>query len=78
MPVRRLVIVAVFTLTVAALAGIGAPAGAADFGPVDASIADGDPGSLRDVIENDATNVGGDTVALQAGATYALTCGAGG
>src|SRR6185295_7437331 len=42
------------------------------------SIPDGDPGSLRDVIENDATNVGGDTVVLQAGATYALTCGAGG
>ena len=78
MPVRRLVFVAVLALAAAGLGGIGAPAGAADFGPVDASIPDGDPGSLRDVIENDATNVGGDIVVLQTGATYPLTCGAGG
>ena len=42
------------------------------------STVDGDPGSLRDVIENDATSVGGDTVVLQSGATYTLTCAAGG
>jgi hypothetical protein len=35
-------------------------------------------GSLRDVVENQATNGGGDTVTLAAGATYVLTCANGG
>src|SRR4051794_24206571 len=48
-----------------------APAAVADtIGPVDASIPDGDPGSLRDVLNNANE---GDTVLLQAGATYQLT-----
>ena len=54
-----------------------APAAVADsIGPVDASIPDGDTGSLRDVIENQIGD--GDTVVLQSGATYQLTCEGGG
>ena len=37
---------------------------------VDPSIPDGDPDSLRDVLENQI--VGGETVVLEAGATYVL------
>jgi len=40
--------------------------------------ADGGAGSLREAIETLAVNAGGDTVALQAGATYELTCAGGG
>jgi hypothetical protein len=49
-------------------------AGATDF--VVQPIPDGDPDSLRDVLENQI--VDGDTVILVAGATYDLTCAAGG
>jgi hypothetical protein len=40
--------------------------------------ADGGAGSLREAIETLAVQAGGDTVELQSGATYALTCGGGG
>jgi len=53
-------------------------ASAAQFGPVDPTIADGDPGSLRDIIENEADDPAGDTVVLTAGATYTLLCSEGG
>jgi hypothetical protein len=39
--------------------------------------ADGGAGSLREAIEDLAVNGGGDTVTLQAGAFYELTCGGG-
>ena len=66
---------------VVVLGGVGllavAPAAAAgSFGPVDPSIPDGDAGSLRDVLENQVGD--GDTVVLQSGATYQLTCEGGG
>ncbi len=57
--------------TLAVVAATATPAGAATFGPVDPSIPDGNTNSLRDVLENKAAN--GDTVVLQAGATYQLT-----
>jgi hypothetical protein len=50
--------------------------GATTLGPVDSSITDGQPGSLRDVLENQAAD--GDTVVLETGATYELTCDGGG
>jgi hypothetical protein len=61
-------------LALAAAAAVGlvsaGPLGAADIGPIDPTIADGDPGSLRDAVDNaDA----GDVIILQAGATYELT-----
>jgi hypothetical protein len=52
---------------VVAMAG---PAGAAEFGPVDPTIADGDTDSLRDILETQVND--GDVVILQAGATYVL------
>jgi hypothetical protein len=64
---------AAILLTAAAVSSTAllvAPAGAAQLGPVDSTIPDGDPGSLRDVIVNDANS--GDVVVLQAGATYTL------
>jgi hypothetical protein len=66
---------------VVAISAVGlvalAPAAVADtIGPVDASIPDGDPGSLRDVLENQVAD--GDVVVLEAGATYTLTCNGGG
>lgn len=39
---------------------------------------DGSVGSLRQVIQTQAVNGGGDSVTLQAGATYVLTCAQGG
>lgn len=61
-------------LGVVALGAVGmvalAPVAVADvIGPVDASIPDGDPGSLRDVLNNAED----DTVELQPGALYQLT-----
>jgi len=47
------------------------PASATTFGPVDPTIPDGNPNSLRDILENQVNN--GDTVTLQSGATYQLT-----
>jgi hypothetical protein len=66
---------------VVAISAIGlialAPAAMADtIGPVDPSIPDGDANSLRDVLETQV--VDGDTVVLQAGAIYQLTCAGGG
>ena len=65
---------------------VAAPAGivVATAGPASAdtftvtTTADGGSGSLREAIEDLAVNAGGDTVVLQAGATYLLTCGEGG
>jgi predicted outer membrane repeat protein len=71
-------VLAACALAAAGAVTLAAPAPAADFGPVDPAIADGSPGSLRDVIENEADSPGGDTVTLTAGATYTLTCDAGG
>jgi predicted outer membrane repeat protein len=71
--IRRLVIV----FGLAALTGtfavgiVGAPAGAADFGPIS------DVATLRDVIENQATDPAGDTVVLAEGTTFTLTCASG-
>ena len=45
---------------------------------VTTTVDDGSTGSLRDVIEHQATSPGGDTVVLAAGATYVLTCAEGG
>jgi len=77
---RRATRVALATALVATgvLVAGAAPAGAATFGPVDHTITDGDPGSLRDIVENQATNPGalncvpngttcGDVVLLEAG-----------
>jgi hypothetical protein len=69
-----------------AVALVGAPAAivVATAGPASAdtftvtTTTDGGSGSLREAIEDLAVNAGGDTVALQAGATYELTCGEGG
>jgi hypothetical protein len=66
---------------VVAISAVGlvalAPAAVADsIGPVDASIPDGDAGALRDVLGNQVGD--GDTVVVQAGATYQLTCNGGG
>jgi hypothetical protein len=61
----------VLMLSATALVALAPAAGADTLGPVDASIPDGDPGSLRDVLENQAND--GDVVQLQAGATYQLT-----
>jgi hypothetical protein len=66
---------------VVAISAVGlvalAPAAVADsIGPVDASIPDGDTGSLRDVLQNEIGD--GDVVVLEAGATYTLTCNGGG
>lgn len=66
----------VVVLGAGALVALAPAAVAATIGPVDASIPDGQPNSLRDVLENQAA--GGDTVVLQTGATYQLTdCEAG-
>ena len=55
----------------AAVVASSAPASAATtIGPVDPSIPDGNANSLRDVLENQIGS--GDTVVLQAGATYTL------
>jgi hypothetical protein len=62
--------------TAALVALAPAAVGATTLGPVSAAIPDGDAGSLRDVLENQAAS--GDTVVLEAGATYQLTCEAGG
>ncbi|MFN8027361.1 MAG: choice-of-anchor Q domain-containing protein [Acidimicrobiia bacterium] len=57
--------------TFATFAATSSPAGAATtIGPVDPSIPDGGSNSLRDVLENQISS--GDTVVLQAGATYTL------
>ncbi len=69
-----------------AVALVGAPAAVvvATAGPASAdtftvtTTTDGVPGSLREAIEDLATNAGGDTVVLQAGATYQLDCDSGG
>jgi len=63
---------------VGALVGVSSLAGAASFGPVDHTLADGAANSLRDIVTNQATNAGGDTVNLEPGQTYTLTCGGGG
>ena len=47
-----------------------APAGAVTLGPVDSTIPDGNANSLRDVLENQVAD--GNTVVLEAGATYTL------
>lgn len=53
------------------MATVAAPASAATtYGPVDPSILDGAPNSLRDIVNNQVAD--GDTVLLQAGATYVL------
>jgi len=51
------------------------PAGAADFGPVDPTIPDGNTDSLRDILEDQVND--GDVVILQPGATYTLDSGDG-
>ena len=66
----------VLMLAATALVALASPAVADTIGPVDASIPDGDPGSLRDVVENEIND--GDVVVLEAGATYTLTCDGGG
>ena len=65
------VLVAAVLATGGALVVSSVPAGAGTCGPVDPSIPDGDPGSLRNLLEN--TNATGcTTVTLEPGATYVL------
>jgi hypothetical protein len=80
MRVRRVLAVGAATVlaSVGAAVGVGSPAGAATFGPLDHTLADGAANSLRDIVTNQATNAGGDEVDLQAGQTYTLTCAGGG
>lgn len=94
MRTKRWAAIAVVTMVVivsGAFALEPPPAGAAEFGPVDHTLADGATGSLRDIVENQATNQGpggagcvptlatcGDTVELEPGQTYTLTCLGGG
>ena len=89
MRVRRLLtLAAVAALTMGSLVAAGSPAGATTFGPVDHTLADGAPNSLRDIVTNLATTAGncvpfpgfgcGDVVELEAGQTYLLTCAGGG
>lgn len=74
---RLLGVVASAALVGAGLVVLGAmPAGAVACGPVDPNVADGDPGSLRDFLE-DINGNNCDSVALQAGATYVLDDSAG-
>lgn len=62
-------------LTAAPLALVVAAAGPATAATVNVTTTtDGGTGSLREAIETLAVNGGGDTVVLQAGATYQLTC----
>jgi hypothetical protein len=73
---KRFVMLGALCLTLGSLGAVSvvSSAGATDF--VVQPIPDGDPDSLRDVLENQI--VDGDTVILVAGATYDLTCAAGG
>src|SRR5688500_14172015 len=70
-----LAILGVSALVAGAMSVLAAPAGAATIGPVDPAIPDGDPGSLRDVLEGADD---GDVILLVNGATYVLDdCGDG-
>lgn len=71
---RALAGIAALTLSfggaIGALVLTAGPAAAASFGPVDHTIPDGNTGSLREILENQISD--GDTVVLEAGATYVL------
>ncbi|MGZ4632624.1 MAG: hypothetical protein ACXV2G_08175, partial [Actinomycetes bacterium] len=74
LPARALACVAALALSLGGAVGAfvitAGPAGAASFGPVDHTIPDGNTGSLREILENQISD--GDTVVLEAGATYLL------
>ncbi len=67
---RALALAASGAIVAMGLVATSVPASASVIGPVDPTILDGAPNSLRDVVDNQVAD--GDTVELQAGATYVL------